>query len=69
MKVWYGFHPETGEKLRISKATGKILKKPTHKRLTRERRGKKRVMGKKDTSVEFAHKVTYEGEDFEAVRR
>jgi len=55
--------------LRISKATGKILKKPAHKNLTRERRGKKRTAGKKDTTVEFAHKVTYEGEDFDVIRK
>jgi hypothetical protein len=61
VRVRYGFHAETGEKLRISKATGKILKKPFHKNLTRERRGKKRGVGRKDTTVDMAHKVTYEG--------
>jgi hypothetical protein len=36
--------------LRISKATGKILKKPQHKNLTREKRGKKKTAGRKDTT-------------------
>ena len=61
VRIRYGFHAETGEKLRISKATGKILKKPVHKYLTRERRGKRRSLGRKDTTVEVAHKVTYAG--------
>jgi hypothetical protein len=47
--------------LRISKASGKILKKPAHKNLTRERRGKKKGLGKKDTTSDLVHKVTYEG--------
>jgi ribosomal protein L24 len=35
VKVRFGFHAETGEKLRISKASGVILKRPVNKYLVR----------------------------------
>lgn len=37
--------------------------------MKRERRGKKRRLGIKDTPAAIAHKITYKGEDFMAIRR
>lgn len=68
VRIRYGFHPETNEKLRISKKSGRVLKKPKNKS-THESRGKKRGAGTKDTTYELAHKVTYEGEDFEKIKK
>jgi hypothetical protein len=57
--------------LRVSKKSGRILyrNKRVLKSLKREVRGKKRKIGLKDTPAALAHKVTYQGEDFEAIRR
>lgn len=63
VRIKYGYHPETYEKLRISKKTGIIIPKPKLD-LTRENRGKNRKKGVKDTSTELAQKITYQGEDF-----
>ena len=38
------------------------------RRLKREIRGRKRKIGIKDTPSALAHKVTYKGENFEAIR-
>ena len=35
----------------------------------REKRGKNRSKGLKDTSAELARKVTYEGENFEQIKK
>ena len=68
VRVKIAFNAETNERLRISKKTGRILYKRKNK-LKREKRGKKRKLGHKDTSLEIAHKVTYQGEDFVAIRK
>ena len=67
VRIRYGYHPETYEKLRISKKTGIIIPKP--KRETRETRGKNKKIGIKDTPANIAHQVTYQGEDFEQVKK
>ena len=59
VKIRYGFNPDTGEKLRISKRTGRILKKPKFNSLKREKRGKNKSKGLKDTSNDLVNKVTY----------
>lgn len=69
VKIKYGFNPETDEKLRISKKTGRIIEKPSFDNLKRENKGKNRGKGIKDTPSNLAMKVTYEGEDFEKVRQ
>ena len=69
VRIYYAYHPETAEKLRVSKKSGKILLKPKRNSLKRERRGKNKKPGVKDTNVEKAHTVTYQGEDFEAVKK
>ncbi len=61
VRIKYGYHPETYEKLRISKKTGTIIPKPTRPELKRETRGKNREKGLKDTATNIAHKITYEG--------
>jgi hypothetical protein len=68
VKVKVAFNAETGERLRISKKSGKILYKSRTQSHKRERRGKKRKIGLKDTAAAVAHKVTYQGENFEAIR-
>ncbi len=67
-RIRYGFHPETGQKLRISVRSGKIIEKPKRNNLKREKRGKNKKVGLKDTAAEKAHEVTYQGEDFEAIK-
>lgn len=37
--------------------------------MKREKRGKKRKLGIKDTPAAIAHKVTYQGEDFSAIKK
>lgn len=37
--------------------------------LKRETRGKNKKAGNKDTSTQVAHKITYEGEDFQKVKQ
>lgn len=69
MKVRAAYHPETGVKFRISKKSGRILYKTRTQKHKREKRGKKRKQGIKDTPCLLAQKVTYEGEDFEAIKR
>jgi hypothetical protein len=64
VKVRAAYHPETGEKFRISKKTGRILYKTKSQKHKRENRGKKRKLGLKDTPTLLAQKVTYLGEDF-----
>jgi len=64
VRVKIAFNAETGERLRISKKSGRILYKRKNLRLKREKRGKKRKLGIKDTPSAVAHKVTYQGEDF-----
>lgn len=66
-----GYHPDTGEVLRVSKKTGMIFYRNQSliNSMRREVRGKKRKQGIKDTPAALAHKVTYKGEDFEAIRR
>lgn len=71
VRVIIGYHPETGETLRVSKKSGRILYRNQRvvKLTKREKRGKKRKIGLKDTPAAIAHKVTYQGEDFEAIKR
>jgi plasmid stability protein len=69
VKVRAAYHPETGEKFRISKKTGRILYKTKSQKHKREKRGKKRKLGIKDTPSLLVQKVTYQGEDFEAIKR
>lgn len=61
VRIKYGYHPETYEKLRISKKTGAIIPKPKRDDVSREARGKEKKKGIKDTGFDIAHKVTYEG--------
>lgn len=61
VRIKYGYHPETYERLRISKKTGTIIPKPKRDELKRSERGKNRPKGIKDTSTDLAHKVTYQG--------
>jgi hypothetical protein len=68
VRVKIAFNAETGERLRISKKSGRILYKKKNLRLKREKRGKKRKLGLKDTPAAIAHKVTYQGEDFQAIK-
>lgn len=68
VRIKYGYHPETYEKLRISKKTGIIIAKPALD-LKRETRGKSKKAGNKDTTTQVAHKITYQGEDFEKVKK
>jgi large subunit ribosomal protein L24 len=67
--VKIAFHPETGERLRISKKSGRILYKSKSMKHKRDKRGRKRKLGLKDTPYQVVQKVTYLGEDFEAIRR
>ena len=53
----------------MSKKSGAIIPKPNRDRLKRERRGRKKKVGLKDTEAVLAHKVTYEGEDFDQIKR
>lgn len=69
MRIKYGYHPETFEKLRISKKTGIIIEKPSFEQLTRDNKGKNKKRGLKDTPTALANKITYEGEDFEQVKK
>jgi ribosomal protein L24 len=69
VRVKIAFNAETNERLRISKKTGRILYKRKPTKLKREKRGKKRKLGLKDTPAAVAHKVTYQGEDFQAIRK
>ena len=64
-----GYHPTTGAKLRVSKKTGKILYKRGLNKLKRAKRGKSRKKGIKDTPHDLVKKVTYEGEDFAAIKQ
>lgn len=64
VRVVVGYHPDTGELLRVSKKTGRVFSQ--NRRMLhlskREVRGKsRRVAGVKDTPYLLAHKVTYEG--------
>jgi hypothetical protein len=61
VRIYYAFHPETGKKFRVSKKTGRVLQKPKTKTLTREKRGRNKKPGVKDTLIEKAHQVTYMG--------
>lgn len=58
-----------GRKVRISKRTGTIIKKPTRFQLTYRARNKNRVDGPKDTVKASVLKLTYKGEDFGAIKR
>lgn len=69
VRVMFGYHPTTGAKLRVSKKSGKILYKKSTGKHKRVRRGKCRKRGVKDTPGALAQKVTYEGEDFAAIKR
>lgn len=69
VKVTTAYHPETAEKFRISKKSGKILYKTKTQKHKREKRGKKRKLGIKDTPSLLVQKVTYQGEDFESIKR
>lgn len=55
--------------MRISKKTGRVIEKPDQEMKKRERRGKNRSKGIKDTSAELARKVTYEGENLEQIKK
>jgi hypothetical protein len=68
VKVKIAFNAVTGERLRISKKSGKILYKSRTQKHKREKRGKRRRAGVKDTQGLIAHKITYQGEDFRAIR-
>jgi len=61
VRVKIAFNAETGERLRISKKSGRILYKKRASKLKREKRGKNRKLGLKDTPAVIAHKVTYKG--------
>jgi len=71
VRVTIGYHPDTGEVLRVSKKSGRIFyrNQALINKLKREKRGRKRKLGIKDTPGALAHKVTYKGEDFGAIRR
>ena len=71
VRALIGYHPDTGEVLRVSKKTGKIFPRSRRllKTLKRERRAKNRKIGLKDTPASLAHKVTYTGEDFGAIKK
>jgi hypothetical protein len=64
VRVTTAYHPETGEKFRVSKKSGRILYKTKNQKHKRVKRGKSRKIGLKDTPTILAHKVTYQGEDF-----
>lgn len=58
-----------GRKVRISKKSGTIIKKPTRFQLTYRARNKNKVDGPKDTPKTVVLKLTYNGEDFGAIKR
>jgi hypothetical protein len=61
VRVLVGYHPDTGEILRVSKKTGRIFYRSPKlmKQFKRARRAKKSKIGVKDTPAAVAHKVTY----------
>ena len=65
VRVLIGYHPDTGEVLRVSKKTGRIFYRNAGllRRFKREVRAKNRKPGIRDTPASVAHKVTYKGEN------
>lgn len=63
VRVRFGCHHETYEKLRISKKTGIVIEKPKID-YTRAAMGKNRQKCEKDTNTDLVHKITYQGEVF-----
>lgn len=63
VRVLVGYHPDSGEVLRVSKKTGRVFYRSRKllKAMKRQQRGKKRIIGMKDTPTSLAHKVTYSG--------
>lgn len=59
---------EDGTKVRVSKRSGSIIEKPSRDYLKYENRTKDIVDGPYDTQPDHALEVTYEGEDFGAIR-
>lgn len=45
------------------------MAKPSRKNCTRQRRGRNKKLGVKDTPANTVLKVTYQGEDFEKIKR